>query len=295
MHGLRPNNYYSMTQLEEIFNRGLRGSGIKRILDDRENLVAMVVFAKEDGPYTDTIEGENFKYWGQTRSNLKPPYEHAFNTGIITASEEGLPIHFFHQENEETEWLYYGEVTLIDYEVKEDNNEEENYLFTLRPTELVTDTGHKKAKKEIKVAAQEEPQLVEDTGLTKRKQKERDYAFRELVREAYDYTCAICGKSRQGPEGNPEVEAAHIYPKRLNGSDDPRNGICLCRLHHWAFDVGWLSLSNDHTIIVKDMPDHDQHLEFSDLGGSRILLPDDSNMHPHQKFLQKHREIHNLQ
>jgi predicted restriction endonuclease len=42
--------------------------------------------------------------------------------------------------------------------------------------------------------------------------------------------------------GKPEVQGAHIYPKGRDGSDDLRNGICLCRRHHWAMDAGWISI-----------------------------------------------------
>lgn len=71
------------------------------------------------------------------------------------------------------------------------------------------------------------------------------------MKQAYDHTCAVCGASRFSPEGNPEIEAAHIYPKRQDGSDDVRNGVALCKLHHWAFDTGWLSLSDEHEVLVK--------------------------------------------
>ncbi|WP_244531481.1 HNH endonuclease [Halogranum amylolyticum] len=62
------------------------------------------------------------------------------------------------------------------------------------------------------------------------------------------------GKSRETPSGDPEVEAAHIYPRSENGADDPRNGLALCKLHHWAFDSGWLAVSDDYEILVKDVP-----------------------------------------
>ncbi|PWU08162.1 MAG: hypothetical protein C5B51_08315 [Terriglobia bacterium] len=33
------------------------------------------------------------------------------------------------------------------------------------------------------------------------------------------------------------LDAAHLCPKEENGSDDPRNGLVLCALHHRAFDA----------------------------------------------------------
>jgi hypothetical protein len=40
-------------------------------------------------------------------------------------------------------------------------------------------------------------------------------------------------------------QAAHIVPKNKNGTDDPRNGLTLCRAHHWAFDAGLFTPSNE--------------------------------------------------
>ena len=61
----------------------------------------------------------------------------------------------------------------------------------------------------------------------------RDEAFRKDIRRLYGSRCAICGISLKSPDGKPEIQSAHIYPKELDRSDDLRNGICLCDMHHW--------------------------------------------------------------
>ena len=67
----------------------------------------------------------------------------------------------------------------------------------------------------------------------------RSRSFRLAVIEAYDYKCAVCGLKIYSPDSLIwEVEAAHIVPKREKGKDDLWNGLALCHLHHWAFDVG---------------------------------------------------------
>ena len=72
----------------------------------------------------------------------------------------------------------------------------------------------------------------------------RQRGFRIAVLEAYDYKCAICGMKIYSPDTLIwEVEAAHIVPHRMNGKDDIWNAMALCHLHHWAFDVGWFTLS----------------------------------------------------
>ncbi len=79
----------------------------------------------------------------------------------------------------------------------------------------------------------------------------RKRGFRQAVIEAYDFKCAVCGLKLYSPNKIIwEVEAAHIVPHSSKGKDDLLNGISLCHLHHWAFDVGWFSFLDDYTITV---------------------------------------------
>jgi len=145
----------------------------------------------------------------------------------------------------------------------------------------------------IRQAVQSEPQLTETNAeFTEHHRRVRDTAFTEIVRDAYDEQCAVCGSSRESPTGNPEVEAAHIYPKHKGGSDDPRNGVSLCKLHHWAFDAGWFSLTDDHEILIKNASDRDGYHEFKQLEGELIQLPTEENVKPHPVFLREHRQLH---
>lgn len=138
-----------------------------------------------------------------------------------------------------------------------------------------------------------EPQLTEDEErFTETRRRARDSEFIEAVREAYNQTCVICGSSRETPDGRPEVEAAHIYPKSEDGADDVRNGVALCRLHHWAFDTGWLSFTDDHEILVKDVPEREGYYEFKQLEGDSLVLPEEGSVEPHPTYLQEHRELH---
>src|SRR3569833_688062 len=91
-----------------------------------------------------------------------------------------------------------------------------------------------------------EPALTDDVVRSTSEIVLRDQAFRIAVLRAYGQRCSICAVSLIGPNGEPEVQAAHIYPKRLNGRDVVQNGLCLCRGHHWAFDVGWVGISDDY-------------------------------------------------
>lgn len=69
--------------------------------------------------------------------------------------------------------------------------------------------------------------------------------FRQLVLEAYDNKCAICGMNE------PKIlRAAHIVPVAKGGTDEIQNGICLCTNHEISFDQGLIKISPTGDIEV---------------------------------------------
>lgn len=129
----------------------------------------------------------------------------------------------------------------------------------------------------------------------------RARGFRQAVIEAYDYKCAFCGMKINSPDSLLwEVEAAHIVPHSSMGKDDIWNGLALCHLHHWAFDVGWFTLQDDFKILVSPrvnslppdfgrMGDYDFIRVFSSKS-SKILLPKRKGTYPHCNAIGWHRE-----
>lgn len=138
----------------------------------------------------------------------------------------------------------------------------------------------------------DEPILHDTNVYTDTEQQVRMAAFTRKVRDLYNGSCCICGASRHTPDGVPEVETTHIYPRTRNGRTDLRNGLALCKLHRWAFDTGWISIRDDHTILVQDAPGIRGYEEFSRLEGHTIALPNKTEYHPHPEYLNAHREIH---
>jgi hypothetical protein len=72
----------------------------------------------------------------------------------------------------------------------------------------------------------------------------REAAFRRIILENFQNTCAVTGQKFVYGDVV-EAEAAHIIGKEVSGTDDPRNGVALSRSMHWAFDNGLFTLS-DH-------------------------------------------------
>lgn len=129
----------------------------------------------------------------------------------------------------------------------------------------------------------------------------RTRGFRQAVIEAYSCKCAICGMKINSPDSlSWEVEAAHIVPHSSLGRDDIWNGLALCHLHHWAFDVGWLTLLDDYMISVSSQV-HSLPPDFGRIGDyefiralsgkcTRIFLPSRSESHPHHNAIRWHRQ-----
>jgi len=126
--------------------------------------------------------------------------------------------------------------------------------------------------------------------------------FRRRVRAAYESTCLVCGKRFPPTAHNrvPGVDAAHILPWADYDLDRLDNGLCLCKLCHWAFDEGIILISHDGTaylmevsptarqIITESRPDFSLDV-FERLAGPipPDRLPQARNEWPNQQFLRE--------
>jgi len=114
----------------------------------------------------------------------------------------------------------------------------------------------------------------------------RGRAFRRLVINAYYGKCALCHGGLVRADERSEAEAAHIIGRGAMGSDDVRNGVSLCRSHHWAFDQGMLTIDLDLRVLVSDAAlKHPRNEALAKLTGSKMLLPDPVLLRPHEDAL----------
>jgi predicted restriction endonuclease len=114
--------------------------------------------------------------------------------------------------------------------------------------------------------------------------------FRRVVLSAFQAHCCVTG--------NPIAEllvASHILPwashpeQRVN----PRNGLCLSRLHDGAFDQGLIAFDDDYRMILsKCLKDHstNQNIRdnFAGYEGKPLKMPE--RFYPDKTFLAGHRE-----
>ncbi len=131
--------------------------------------------------------------------------------------------------------------------------------------------------------------------------KLRSRGFRQAIIEAYNFSCAVCGLKICSPNALQwEVEAAHIVPRSSNGKDDILNGLALCRLHHWVFDVGWFTLDESFRVLassrIQDLAiDSGKTWNYDFMGQLAkenliVSLPKEKTIHPHPNAIRWHRE-----
>jgi len=77
----------------------------------------------------------------------------------------------------------------------------------------------------------------------------RDATFRFEVLQANEYTCCFCGQNFSVEKAT-AMEAAHIVPRAKRGTDHISNGLCLCPVHHWAFDRGLWAIDDSRVIRI---------------------------------------------
>lgn len=118
----------------------------------------------------------------------------------------------------------------------------------------------------------------------------RNSAFRRIVLGAYLETCAICGMNIKTSSGISVIDAAHILPFNMFNNDDIRNGLALCKTHHWLFDRGVLSIDKNYRILVSNTiyREHPDNI-VSRYRGDVIHLPESPEQFPHPNAVAWHR------
>lgn len=112
-------------------------------------------------------------------------------------------------------------------------------------------------------------------------------AFRLAVTDAYERRCAVSGEKTL-----PILDAAHIRSYGDGGDHDAANGLLLRTDIHRLFDLGYVTVSNDHRFEVSHRlkADFDNGRHYYDLHGQRIRSPLPGYATPAADALRWHRE-----
>lgn len=103
----------------------------------------------------------------------------------------------------------------------------------------------------------------------------RNVRFVAQVLENYRFSCAFCGFHAIINGRATGIDACHIQWHSANGPDVSENGIALCKLHHWAFDRGILTLDAMMQICVSStfVVQCDGALPLESLAGKSVVVP----------------------
>jgi putative restriction endonuclease len=126
--------------------------------------------------------------------------------------------------------------------------------------------------------------------------KLRDVNFRKRVLTAYETRCAVCGLQLR------LVDAAHIIPVyHHNSTDETRNGLALCTLHHRAYDQALVTVWDDYSVRLNSKQTAELRKAKEDGGLDTfrknllptILLPHAVTDRPHVEYIRLANRIRN--
>ncbi|MFW6188989.1 MAG: HNH endonuclease [Planctomycetota bacterium] len=107
----------------------------------------------------------------------------------------------------------------------------------------------------LKQAAEDDSPLPSEEGAPTPQERDRrqvsrivrDKSFTNRVKGAYGYACSVCGVQLD------LVDAAHIVPvPHEKSTDHTTNGLCLCALHHRAFDNALIEIRPNYSIGLNE-------------------------------------------
>lgn len=284
---------FSQDGVEEVFgtNFGYQFKGITLRSTNEGRYI--ILLSNEGEIYNDEIgAAPYFTYEGEGRPTKGDQKKTPPNKALIQAADDLLPIYLFTSTEGEDEYEYRGLVDVHGHQYISDGSRM-RFRFQMERLNLSSWEEFQNLKDEVRSPIEETKDLLEaESKYETSKSRARSAVFRRKVKEQYNNSCTVCGRDHVSPEGNPEVEAAHIYPKSEGGVDRIQNGISLCRYHHWAYDCGWFSVSNDRTVIVRDWGEYSPPAEIQELEGKNITLPKVSSVEPSDSALAGHRELH---
>jgi len=124
----------------------------------------------------------------------------------------------------------------------------------------------------------------------------REKAFRRILLEEYRAQCAVCQAKfllrEEGKASLIEADGAHIISVSAAGPDDPRNGLSLCRRHHWAFDSGLFTVTDAKTVKVSPavLKAERRRFDLEENDGESLVAPAHEICRPHEEAIHWHQK-----
>lgn len=183
--------------------------------------------------YNDYIDGGMLFWEGEKK--------HSSDKRVVEASENGDEIHLFYREVHHTPFVYFGKITLTDFQLSKDKPSEFVFKIDALPYEdmdvFKEVREHAAEYKILKVTEQE--QVV--------KSRLGQGSFRRNVIRIWG-SCSVTGLQNVSL-----LRASHIKPWKESNNEErltPYNGLLLVPDYDFLFDRGYISFKNDGGVLV---------------------------------------------
>ncbi len=264
--------------------------------------LALSIVSKIKSPYDkkDEVVWLEDGRWLMTYSPRIGGLKHSDNQSLIQCMKERAPIGVFKQETEKTHPEYGSTYRVLGLGIVTEYDGGSD-VFIIEGVDHETldrftgDMQDEEQRIELLLYAQLtnkfNPFVTEEKSIYKITSEKRDIVFRRLLLKEYDYTCSVCNMKFL-LDNIAEATAAHIIPKHAHGTDDPRNGLTLCRTHHWAFDQGIFTISHDYRILLSPQLKKAETKNFGliEMNGEKIILPQNEVIYPDKEALDWHKK-----
>lgn len=228
-------------------------------------------------------------FWELQYKDGKTPYQNSPSLGGLTKRLAYAQVddQLFTMMREQDEKRVLTETLLQTYFADEVHEEIENIHQI--------NTGAYQYAKQLELLAAEpfrkyHPENETSDSYSWQRKQQRRYGFGLKVRENYDHRCAICRAKVKTPNGQSLVEGAHIIPWSESKNDDPRNGMALCKTHHWMFDTHLLTVLPDYRIKLSSwLKQEGEKIEQTLVWDKKeIMIPEEQRFLPSEKALEEH-------
>jgi putative restriction endonuclease len=210
-----------------------------------------------NGPYADSFDEKGFLLYKYRGTDIN----HRDNVGLRTVMQNGKPLIYFHGVVP-GKYLAVWPVFIIG-----DDKSSMTFRVTVDERSAISDITNNEEDSTVN-----EIRRAYITSQVKIRLHQR--SFREKVLDAYQMQCALCRLRH-----SELLDAAHIIPDSDPAGDAKvSNGICLCKLHHAAYDSMLLSINPDFIVHIKEdvlIEKDGPMLQYGlkDLHESRMILP----------------------
>lgn len=182
--------------------------------------------------YNDYIDG-NMLFW-------EGEEKHSSDKRVIEAKKKGDEIHLFYREVHHTSFVYFGKISLTDYQLREDKPSEFVFRINSLSSELDAFKEVREHAAEYKTLAVTEQEQVVISRLGQGN-------FRRNVIRLWG-SCSVTGLQNVSL-----LRASHIKPWKDSNNNErltPYNGLLLIPDYDFLFDRGYIAFKNNGDVLV---------------------------------------------